>query len=54
MPTYGYHCTQCGASFERQEHVSEHGTQRPSCPKCHSDRVQQQMTPFYARTARKT
>lgn len=53
MPTYAYQCRNCGAEFERIESLSERAARAP-CPKCGSRHVEQRMTPFYARTARKS
>ncbi|HEX5831446.1 MAG TPA: zinc ribbon domain-containing protein [Gemmatimonadaceae bacterium] len=55
MPTYEYHCLDCGTVFERVEHISEHETSTPRrCPKCQSERVEQVFAPFYARTSKKS
>ena len=54
MPRYAYRCNECQETFERTEHIEEHGSNRPACPKCGSRRVQQQMAPFFAKTARKS
>ncbi len=54
MPTYAYHCEKCGERFERSERMAQHESSKPRCPKCKSPKVQQDMTPFYARTARKS
>ena len=54
MPNYEYRCEQCGEVFTRSEHVSEHGSTRPMCPKCQSDRVQPLMSTFYAKTGKKS
>ena len=54
MPNYEYRCEDCGEVFSRSEHISEHGSNPPVCPKCKSKRVQAQMSSFYAKTARKS
>jgi putative FmdB family regulatory protein len=54
MPTYEYRCEKCGERFERTESLSEHGSVRPRCPKCGSKSVSQVLSPFYARTSRKS
>ena len=54
MPTYEYHCLQCGERFERAQHVTEHDSGRVTCPKCGSDRIEQIFSRFYARTAKKS
>ena len=53
MPTYEYRCNHCGEIFERQQHIAEHATAHPRCPKCKSEDVQPQLSDFYARTAKK-
>jgi putative FmdB family regulatory protein len=54
MPTYEYRCEQCGEKFEHAEHISEHPTAHPACPKCGSEKVQHLPTPFVAKTSRKS
>ncbi len=54
MPTYEYRCQSCGATFEQVQHISEHATAQPSCPKCQSDDVQQLMSSFVAQTRKKS
>ena len=41
MPTYQYHCKNCGKSFERTETISEHEILKVKCPKCDSKNVTQ-------------
>lgn len=40
MPTYEYRCESCGEKFEHTEHLAEHQSAPPPCPKCGSDKVQ--------------
>lgn len=54
MATYEYRCDQCGKRFTRVELVSQHGSKRPSCPKCKSRKVTQILKPFFAKTAKKS
>ena len=54
MPTYEYNCRKCNNTFELVEHMSEHASARHRCPKCGSDHVEPVMTPFFARTAKKS
>jgi putative FmdB family regulatory protein len=54
MPTYAYRCEECGESFERIESISEHGTARPACPKCGSDKIVSVPTAFVAVTGKKS
>ncbi|MFC0691293.1 FmdB family zinc ribbon protein [Paraburkholderia humisilvae] len=54
MPTYEYRCEMCGEKFEHAEHISEHATTHPVCPKCGSEKVQHLPTQFVAKTSRKS
>ncbi|MFC4341104.1 FmdB family zinc ribbon protein [Cupriavidus numazuensis] len=54
MPVYQYRCDKCGHVFEHTEHMAEHATAHPSCPKCGSQTVQHAPTPFVAKTGRKS
>jgi putative FmdB family regulatory protein len=54
MPTYQYRCEKCGQSFEHSEHITEHTTAHPVCPKCGSEKCQHVPTPFVAKTTRKS
>jgi putative FmdB family regulatory protein len=54
MPIYEYRCTRCRARFSQQEGIEEHIRRRPSCPKCKSRAVEQVLSPFFAKTVRKS
>ena len=54
MPTYEYRCQKCGETFEQVQHISEHETAQPPCPKCESHEVEQLMSSFVAQTAKKS
>lgn len=54
MPVYEYRCLDCQETFENTEHIEEHESGRPACPRCGSDNVEQVFSPFFARTARKS
>jgi putative FmdB family regulatory protein len=54
MPTYQYRCVECGETFERVEHISEHGQSQPRCPKCESQKTEPQPAAFFAKTSRKS
>jgi putative FmdB family regulatory protein len=54
MPTYQYRCEKCGEMFEHAEHLAEHETAHPHCPKCGGERVQHIPTPFVAKTSKKS
>jgi len=54
MPIYEYRCTKCEARFSRQEEIAEHGRTPPVCPQCRSRAVEQVLSPFFAKTVRKS
>ncbi len=53
MPTYEYLCEKCGEQFSRIMSISEHETEKVTCPKCNSPEVKQQLSHFIAKTSRK-
>ena len=54
MPTYEYRCRECKHVFDRVEHVADHGEKSPHCPQCNSRKVEQVLTPFFAKTSHKS
>ncbi|MGH7554817.1 MAG: FmdB family zinc ribbon protein [Longimicrobiales bacterium] len=54
MPTYEYRCQKCGETFEQVQHISEHDTAQPLCPKCESAEVEPLMSSFVAQTSKKS
>ncbi len=54
MPTYVYRCSQCEATFERVESMSEHAVAKPHCPECGSIQVVWVPAPFVAITGKKS
>jgi putative FmdB family regulatory protein len=54
MPTYQYRCRDCGHRFERTERIDEHGSRSPSCPHCKGTKVETVLSPFFAKTSRKS
>jgi len=54
MPIYEYRCTKCHARFSQQQGIEEHGRKRPACPECKSRAVEQVLSPFFAKTVRKS
>ncbi|WP_371704464.1 MULTISPECIES: FmdB family zinc ribbon protein [Cupriavidus] len=54
MPVYQYRCEKCGHVFEKTEHLAEHVSAHPNCPKCGSQSVQHAPAPFVAVTQRKS
>jgi putative FmdB family regulatory protein len=45
MPIYEYKCQQCGSSFEQIRSIAERDKDL-LCPKCHSTRVERQLSVF--------
>jgi len=54
MPVYEYACTECNERFMRHEPIEDHGRQPPACPKCSSRAVEPVLSPFFAKTVRKS
>ena len=56
MPLYEYRCTACNARFSRAESIAAHDRRagQPSCPKCRSTAVERVISPFFAKTVRKS
>jgi putative FmdB family regulatory protein len=54
MPTYEYRCLDCNETFERVEHIDEHGEKTPACPECGGERVEPVMSSFFAKTSKKS
>ena len=57
MPTYLYHCKDCGRAFEQfmsiREHEPPHHKPNVKCPKCESRNITQRPATFQAVTAHK-
>ena len=54
MPTYVYRCQPCDRPFEIVRSMREHEREAPRCPECNGKRVEPVLTPFFARTSRKS
>jgi putative FmdB family regulatory protein len=54
MPIYEYRCTKCGHRWSTAESVADHDRSHPACPQCRSRAVAQVVTPFFAKTVRKS
>ena len=54
MPTYAYRCEKCHRRFSVVEPISAHSGRTPACPKCKSRATRQVLTPFYAKTIKKS
>jgi putative FmdB family regulatory protein len=54
MATYEYRCQACSEEFSRTEHISEHASSHPTCPRCGSDNVQQLLRSVNVQTSKKS
>jgi len=54
MPSYEYECQECHKRFTVLVSIAEHEGKRPACPRCRSKKVMQVLTPFYAKTVKKS
>ena len=55
MPTYEYLCLACHKTFSQVLTLAEVGKQKKvACPHCHSTKVEQLPSVFYAVTSRKS
>jgi putative FmdB family regulatory protein len=54
MATYEYHCEVCGEEFILREHIDEHASSHPVCPKCGSEKVQQSLRSVQVLTSKKS
>jgi putative FmdB family regulatory protein len=54
MPTYEYLCLTCGKTFSQALTLAEADKQKAVCPHCHSAKVEQRPSAFYAITSRKS
>ena len=54
MPTYEYACLSCRKTFSQILTVAEAGKKKVVCPHCHSTKVEQRPSSFYAVTSRKS
>lgn len=54
MPTYEYHCKECGQEFSLFQSMAAHTREGARCPQCGSDRVAQKVSTFTAQTAKKS
>jgi putative FmdB family regulatory protein len=55
MPIYEYECRQCKKTFTEKHTFQEHDQHKKvKCPKCGSTRVQQVISPTFAKTSKKS
>jgi putative FmdB family regulatory protein len=54
MPSYEYECGKCGKRFSVVQRISEHTGRPPACPKCKSRNTRQLLSPFFAKTGKKS
>jgi putative FmdB family regulatory protein len=52
---YEYQCEDCGHVFTIQETFTEHAEhERPACPRCGSEHVDQQLDSVHVKTSKKS
>jgi putative FmdB family regulatory protein len=54
MPIYEFRCARCRTRFTLSMSISDHGRRRPVCPKCSGREVVAVLSPFFAKTVRKS
>jgi putative FmdB family regulatory protein len=54
MPVYEYQCQGCRHQFTVVLSITEHDKLKVECPKCKSKKVEQRLSAFYAKTAKKS
>ncbi len=54
MPLYEYECIECKKVFTAVLSLREHEQGQVSCPGCGSQKVEQLISPFIAKTDRKS
>ncbi|MCX7885862.1 MAG: zinc ribbon domain-containing protein [Verrucomicrobiae bacterium] len=54
MPTYDYKCLSCQKKFSVRMTITEHEKRKAKCPKCGSQKLEQQIQSFYAITSKKS
>jgi putative FmdB family regulatory protein len=54
MPVYEYQCQGCKHQFTVVLSITEHDKLKVECPKCKSKKVEQRLSAFYAKTAKKS
>jgi len=54
MPQYEFLCQDCKKPFSKILTLTEYGKGKITCPRCGSRKVEQQTSPFYAVTSKKS
>jgi putative FmdB family regulatory protein len=54
MPQYEFVCKDCKKPFSKFLAISEYDKGQMTCPTCGSNNVEQQLSPFYVVTSRKS
>lgn len=54
MPSYDYQCEKCNKKFTLVLSMKEHDAKKGKCPKCGGKKLKQLLTPFIAKTSRKS
>jgi putative FmdB family regulatory protein len=54
MPFYEFLCTKCKKTFGLAMSIKEREKGKIACPKCKSKRVEPLLSPFFAKTSKKS
>ncbi|MBM3804851.1 MAG: zinc ribbon domain-containing protein [Acidimicrobiia bacterium] len=54
MPVYEYVCLSCRNQFTTVLSITDHDKLKIECPKCKSKKVEQRLSAFFAKTAKKS
>jgi len=54
MPHYEFFCKACNKTFTATQHIAEHDTQKPACPQCGGQDVEERWSTFSAVTSKKS
>ena len=54
MPNYEFFCNACKKTFSKVLTIAEHDAEKPSCPHCGSQEVEQRWSAFSAVTSKKS
>jgi putative FmdB family regulatory protein len=54
MPQYEFLCKDCKKPFSKFLTIAAYEKEKIACPKCGSRNVEQQLSPFYAVTSKKS
>lgn len=54
MPLYDFKCKECQETFSLAISIKSYEEKNYSCPRCGSRNLEQQVSPFYAITSKKS